>query len=167
MEKAPRSIKNGSLPFMVSRISKLRVWPIWKELKRLTVSAVCEDASASVRTEEYCRGLASDLGRNCELDKEIWLFNFLDMPGLRTVAADEAALAHLVIISVHHAEILPEGVKGWIELWLKKRKDRNAVLLVLFDPVYRGISSSTVGYLREVAERGHVEFLVRLDDSPN
>jgi hypothetical protein len=91
----------------------------------------------------------------------MWLFNFLDAAGLRTVAADEAALAHLIIISVHHAEILPDGVKAWIELWFKKRDNRNAVLLALFDPVYRGISSSTVGYLREVAERGRMRLLVK------
>jgi hypothetical protein len=34
---------------MDTPISKLRVWQIWKELKHLTVSAVCEDSSTGAR----------------------------------------------------------------------------------------------------------------------
>jgi hypothetical protein len=45
---------------------------------------------------------------------------------LRTIAAGEAALAQLIIISVHHAETLPEGVKGWIDLWLGQSPCRNS-----------------------------------------
>jgi hypothetical protein len=57
--------------------SKLRVWPIWKELKHFAVSAACEDSSTSTRTDEFCRGLSQDLARNCTIAKEIWLFNQL------------------------------------------------------------------------------------------
>ena len=148
-------------------ISNLGVWPIWKGLKQITVSAACEDSSTSARTEEFCRGLSNDLGRECNVVKEIWLFNLLGLAGLRAVAASEAAVAHLVIISVHHAENLPEEVKSWIELWLKIRSKPVTVLLALFDPVYRGVSSSMASYLREVAKRGGMEFLVKSEDSPD
>ena len=84
---------NGHPHFMDSMISKLRVWPIWKELKHFAVSAACEDSSTSTRTNEFCRSLTRDLARNCTIAKEIWLFNQLCVPQLRAIAASEATLA--------------------------------------------------------------------------
>jgi hypothetical protein len=147
-------------------ISKLRVWPIWKELKHFAVSAACEDSSTSTRADEFCRGLSRELAPSCTIAKEIWLFNQLCVPGLRAIAAGEAALAHLIIISVHHAENLPDGVKTWIDLWLKQRNNHSMVLLALFDPVYQGVSSSIKAYLQEVAKRGGMEFLANSEDAP-
>jgi hypothetical protein len=119
-------------------ISKLRVWPIWKELRHFAVSAACEDSSTSTRADEFCRSLSRDLAPSCTIAKELWLFNQLCVPGLRAIAAGEAALAHLIIISVHHAESLPDGLKTWIDLWLKQRNNHGIVLLALFDPALAG-----------------------------
>jgi len=152
---------------MDSMISKLRVWPIWKELKHFALSAACEDSSTNARTNEFCRGLSRDLGQNCNVVKEIWLFNQLAVPALRAIAASEAARAHLIIISAHHAESLPDGVKSWIDLWLEQSKNRSIVLLALFDPVYQGTSSSMKAYLEEVAKRGGIEFLAKSEEAPD
>jgi hypothetical protein len=72
----------------------------------------------------------------------------------------------VVIISVHHGDVLPEEVKKWIDLWLKQRRARPAVLLALFDPLYLGTSSSIQACLRDVAKRGHMEFLARSEEKP-
>jgi len=152
---------------MDSMISKLRVWPIWKELKHFAVSAACEDSSTSSRAEEFCRGISRDLAATCIMAKEIWLFNQLGVPQLRAIAASEAALAHLIIVSAHHAESLPDGVKSWIDLWLGQNKNRSMVLLALFDPVYQGTSSSMKAYLEEVAKRGGMEFLAKSEEAPD
>ena len=86
---------------------------------------------------------------------------------LRAIAAGEAAAADLVVISVHHAEALPSEVTGWLELWLKKRGSRPAVLLALFDPLYLGTSSSIQAYLQQVAKRGKMEFLTHSEEKPD
>ena len=148
-------------------ISNLRVLPIWKELRLFAVSAACEDPSTSTRADEFCRSLSRELTPSCTIAKETWLFNQLCVPELRAIAAGEAALAHLIIISVHHAETLPDGVKTWIDLWLKQRNNHSIVLLALFDPVYQGVSSSIEAYLQEVAERGGMEFLAKSEDAPD
>jgi hypothetical protein len=96
----------------------------------------------------------------------MWLLTELRTSQLRVIAAGEAAVADLVIVSVHHAEALPSEVKSWIDLWLKRRGNRPAVLLALFDPLYLGTSSSMQTYLREVARRGNMEFLARSDEKP-
>ena len=146
-------------------ISKPRVWPIWKELRHFSVSVACEDPASSIRTDEFFRGLTRELSGKCRLARETWLFNQLCVPELRTIAASEAALAQLVIISVHHFEALPEGVKDWIDLWLGMRNNHSSVLSALLDPVYRGFSGPVEGYLRQVAKRGGMEFLVTSDDT--
>ena len=93
-------------------------------------------------------------------------FDGLPTSPLRAIAAREAAAADLVIVALHHAETLPNEVKSWIELWLKQRGKRPAVLLALFDPLYQGTSSSMQACLREVARRGHMEFLARSEEKP-
>jgi hypothetical protein len=152
---------------MDTMISKLRVWPIWKELNHFAVSAACEDSATCTRADEFCRGLSRDLAPNCIIAKEIWLFSQLCVPGLRAIAAGETALSQLIIISVHHAETLPDGVQTWIDLWLKQRSNHSIVMLALFDPVYQGVSSSIRAYLQEVAKRGGMEFLAKSEDTPD
>src|SRR5260370_41461176 len=52
-------------------MTKLRVWRIWKKLKRLTVSAAYEDRATGDRVNDFCQSLSRDLGQHCELRK--WL----------------------------------------------------------------------------------------------
>jgi len=151
---------------MDTTLSRLRVWPLWQKAKRFAVSAVHEDSATGARAEEFCQTLARCLGRTSEIRKEMWLLTELRTSQLRAIAAGEAAAADLVIVSVHHAETLPKEVKGWIDLWLKQRGSRPAVLLALFDPLHLGTSSSIQVYLREVAQRGHMEFLARSEEKP-
>jgi hypothetical protein len=147
-------------------LSRLRVWPLWQKAKRFAVSAVHEDSATGARAEEFCQTLAKCLGRTSEISKEMWLLTELRASQLRAIAAREAAAADLVIVSLHHAETLPNEVKSWIDLWLKQKRSRPAVLLALFDPLYLGTSSSIQVYLREVARRGNMEFLARSEEKP-
>ncbi len=151
---------------MDTTFSKLQVWPLWQKSKRFAVSAVHEDSATGSRAEEFCQTLSKCLSRNCQFTKEMWLLTELRTAPLRSIAAREAASADLVIVSVHHSETLPNEVKGWIDLWLKQKRRRPAVLLALFDPLYLGTSGSMQTYLREVAQRGKMEFLARSEDKP-
>jgi hypothetical protein len=151
---------------MDSTLSRLQVWPLWQKAKRLTVSAVHEDPATGARAEEYCEMLARCLDGKCVVAKELWLLTELRTAQLRSIAAGEAALADLLIVSVHHGESLPNEVKGWIELWLKQKRKRPGVLLALFDPLYLGTSSSMQAYLREVAGKGKLEFMSRCEEKP-
>jgi hypothetical protein len=150
---------------MDTTLSRLRVWPLWQKAKRFAVSGVHEDSATGARAEEFCQMVSRSLGLSCEFTKEMWLLTELRAPDLRAIAAKEAAAAELVIVSVHHAETLPNEVKSWIELWLKQKARRSIVLLALFDPPYRGTSSSIQAYLRAVAERGNMEFLARSEET--
>jgi hypothetical protein len=151
---------------MDATLARLQVWPAWQKAKRLAVSAVHEDSATGARAEEFCQTLARCLGGKCVVGKEMWLLTELRTTQLRTIAAGEAALADLVIVSVHHSESLPNEVKSWIELWLKQKRTRPGVLLALFDPLYQGTSGSMQAYLREVAGKAKLEFLSRSEEKP-
>ena len=151
---------------MDETLRHLHVWPVWKRLRRLPVSAVCEDSATATRVREFCQGLAYDLGRSCQVAEETWPLSELRMPQLRSIAADEAAQAGLIIISVHHGQSLPEEMQDWIELWLKRRNKHPIVLLALLDPVYEGDSTSIATYLKRVATQADIEFVAKSDETP-
>jgi hypothetical protein len=151
---------------MDATLSKLRVWPAWQKMKRISVSAVHEDYATGARVEDFCETLARSLGVNCEISKELWPLTELRTAKLRVIAAGEAAAADLVIISVHHAEALPAEVKSWIEIWLREKRSRPAVLSALFDPLHLGSSSYIQTFLQGVAKKGNMEFLARAEEKP-
>jgi len=151
---------------MDATLTNLQVWPAWQKLNRIVVSAVHEDFATGARASDFCQTLAKSLGGECEVAKELWPLTELRTPKLRAVAAGEAAVADLVIISVHHGETLPSEVKSWIDLWAKHKAARPKVLLALFDSLHLGSSSSIQAFLQGVARKGHMEFLARSEEKP-
>jgi hypothetical protein len=151
---------------MDTTLTKLRVWPAWQKLKRLAVSAAHEDFATGARVDDFCETLARSLGGKCEIAKELWPLTELRTPKLRSIAAGEAAAADLVIVSVHYGEALPGEIKSWIDLWLKQKSSRPAVLLALFDPVYLGSSSAIQASLQTVATKAKMDFLARTEEKP-
>ncbi len=136
-----------------------------KKVQRLTAVAAYEDVSTETRVNEFCQGLTRQLGPTCEFTKQMWLLGELRVPQLRTIAAQEAASADVIIVSVHHADRLPAEVQSWIETWLEQKKRRATVLLALFDPPHYGISTAMRAYLKEVAQRCRMEFLVQAEET--
>ena len=127
----------------------------------MRVVAVYEDFATCARVNESCRSLARDLDHDCELIKQAWLVNLLRLPQLRAIAAQEAASAELIIVSLHEAESPPDEVKGWIDLWLQEAPPRPSVLLVLADVVYHEEDRALPTYLEGVAKRGNMELVVQ------
>ena len=151
---------------MEATIARLRVWPLWRELKHFAVTAICEDCSTTGRADEFCQTLSRCLAPNCKISKGLWLLSELRPPQLRSVAAGEAAQADLVIISIHHAEVLPEGMENWIDLWLRQKGNRATVMLALFDSFHLGSSTSIRTHLEELAKTENMEFLAQSEEAP-
>ena len=119
-----------------------------------------------MRVKEFCQGLSRNLGQQCQIIEHVWLFSTFRLRELQEIAAEEASASDLVIISVHQAEGLPDEVKSWIDLWLGQKGARHAVLLALLDPAYEAVPGPTQAYLRDVARRGGMEFLVESSEAP-
>ena len=147
-------------------MTKLQALGHGKPLNRIVAVAAYEDSSTDARVNEFCRSLAKHAGPNCEVHKQMWLVSELRNPRLRAIAAGEACHADLIIISVQHADSLPPEVQSWIDAWLAQKGRRSILLSALFDPIYQGVSSSMQAYLKEVAERGKMEFLAETEEVP-
>jgi hypothetical protein len=150
---------------MDSLMTQLQATRVGQHSKTLTAVAAYEDAGTDTRVNDFCRTLARQLGNKCEVIKHMWLLNELRMPQLRAIAAGEAAGADLIIIAVHHSDAVPLEVKDWIENWLARKGAHPDVLLALFDPLYKGDSSSIRTYLEEVARRGKMQCFVQSEEN--
>jgi len=145
-------------------VTQLQANLTWRKSKRITAVAAYEDASSEPRVGEFCLNLARQLGKSPELSKAMWLFSELRPTQLRSVAASEAAVADLIIISVHHQESLPEEINDWIHMWLDHKDKKPSVLVALFEPVYQGDSTSMHAYLKDVAKQGNMELFVQTEE---
>lgn len=152
---------------MDALMTRLRATRASRETKLLTVVAVSEDHATELRVQEFCRDLARVLEPGCELTQQVWLTSELRLAPLRAIAAGDAAAAEIVVVSVHAAESLPEEVRSWLDLWSSESRRRSRVLLGLFEPLYRGVSSGIQSDLREIASRTHTEFLAYSEEAPD
>jgi hypothetical protein len=145
-------------------IADIRLWQFWKGLKEITAVVAYEDHSTGSKAHSFCQRLSRELGHNCQIIKNMWLLNELRAAPLRSIAADGASRAHLVIISVHHGEDLPEEVRTWIELWIQQKGSHPIVLVALLDPVDCGTSRSMQICLQQTAKRENMEFVFEAGD---
>ena len=145
---------------MNSTVIRPQIWQRWREAHRLAFLATFEDSITSTRVKEFRQGLSRDLGASCRIIEHVWVFNTFRLRELREIAAEEAAASDLIIISARRTEVLPDEVRNWIELWVRPIAQHPAVLLALLDPAEDGASNPLREYLREIASRGGMEFLV-------
>jgi hypothetical protein len=138
-----------------------------KHPKQVVALAAFEDVHTETRVNEFCRNLGRELGAKCEVTQQMWLFNELRVQQLRGIAAGEAAKADFVVISAHHAQSFPTEVQEWLSLWVGQKGSRPAALLALFDPAYVGDSTALQSYLKQMATKGKMEFLVRAEEAPD
>ena len=145
-------------------MTKLQGCRLGHGTKSINAVAAYEDAPTDARVNEFCRTLVRNFGRNCEVTKQMWLLNELRMPQLRAIAANDAAVADIVIIAIHHSESLPAELKDWIETWLARKGKHPPVLLALLDPAHQGDSSSLRVYLEGVAKKERLELITQSDE---
>ena len=137
-----------------------QVWQRWRGARQLVLLATFEDSSTGSRVKGFCHDLSRQLGQDCRIIEHVWLFNMLRLRELREIAAEEAAAADLIVISMHDAESLPEDVKAWVDLWLQQKGARKPVLLALLEPSREAAVQTVETCLQEAARGGGIELLV-------
>jgi hypothetical protein len=126
-----------------------------------------EDFETGKHAKRACDFLAGKLGPDCRFSDQMWKFDVLSIPKLREIAAADASAADIVVISCRSDE-LPTHVRDWLELWLACPGTPLA-LVALFDrpPEESPRARALRDYLAEIARRGHMEFFVQPDESPD
>src|SRR5947209_20040133 len=82
---------------------------------RFNVVIAYEDFETGKHAKRTYDFLVENLGHDCQFTNQMWKFEVLCIPKLREMAARDAAMADIVMISCHGKELPPE-VKAWVEL---------------------------------------------------
>jgi hypothetical protein len=132
------------------------------------VVIVYEDFATGKHARKTYDFLVESLGHDCRFINLMWKFDVLKVAKLRDMAARDAALADIVIVSSHGSHELPAEVGKWIESWLADPGETLA-LVALFDrPEEKSEKMSEIRhYLADVAKRGRMEFLAQPYDWPS
>ena len=123
-----------------------------------------EDLEAGKHAKRTYDFLTQNLGTECEFSNQMWKFDVLGISKLREIAAKDAAVADVLMISSRGDLGLPTGVKVWIESWLAQGT-RAIALVALFHPGFEN-SRTVRAYLADVARRGGLGFFAQPDQWP-
>ena len=126
-----------------------------------------EDEVTLERVERICEHLVGEFE---DTPFDCYLIRFDELSDLRLaqVAAALASQADLVVFSAHAGRELPDATKNWIETWLPTKNLSDSALAALVglpEDEQKGITPIHV-YLREIAARGHMQFLSQVITAP-
>jgi hypothetical protein len=137
-----------------------QVWQRWRDARQVTLVVAFEDSSTGTRAREFRQELSRQLGRECRIVEHVWLFNMFRLRELREIAAEEAAAADMVAISVHNSEALPAEVNEWVRLWLRQKGAHKPVLLALLEPPKEGAPRNIEASLKQAAREAGIDCLI-------
>jgi hypothetical protein len=81
---------------------------------------IYEDGPTGRRAQLFYDKLVHELEDECAFSLQLLSLQVLAIPELRESAADAAAQADLVRLSLHGKAGLPAGVREWIEIWSRQ-----------------------------------------------
>jgi hypothetical protein len=122
---------------------------------------VYEDHLRGERAMDLCHQMRGHVSGEVTLKCELWRFDVLDVPLIRTQTATDAAKADVIIFSARATFGVTPSFKDWMEGWLLlKSKREGSALVALLDR--EDGESSTPGtlheYLRASAHRFGLDF---------
>jgi hypothetical protein len=125
-----------------------------------TVVIVYEDFGTGIDAKRACNFLAASFTHQWHVVRHMWKFELLGVDELREIAAQDAAMADLIIIACHREHDLPADVKKWVETW-RAYQGEAVGLIGLFDGAPGGANHACVtqAYLKHIAKQSHLEFL--------
>jgi hypothetical protein len=107
---------------------------------------------------------------NSELDFQItWCrFKYFNDSAVASEAADLAAQADVVLVSIPRPQDLPLEVKAWFERWLPRRERfEGALVLLQSSEQAPSLEISQCSYLYLLAQRANLEFISLSNATPS
>ena len=131
----------------------------------INVVMAYEDVPDGQRAMKVYNGLRSRLGRDCEFNYELWKFEALQVPELRSVATSQAREADMVVIATH-SQTLSRSLKTWIAGWSAAGGSRPRALVALIEATGEWHPGTVPVFteLSEVAVTAGMEFFSRFDE---
>jgi hypothetical protein len=140
--------------------SDLEVEPVFN------VVIAYEDFETGKHAKETYDFLVSNLSHECRFANQMWKFDVLGIPKLREMAAKDAVVADIIIISCHGTHELSADVKAWINSWIYQSSNAIALVALFGDGAVYNDNYNVRGYLAEVARLAHMEFFAQPNPLP-
>lgn len=117
-----------------------------------------EDVKANRRAKRACQQIAQAVRPDCVWSTAWWNFTMLQVRSIRDIAAQEAAVADLMVLTAHDDVEYPRCVMEWAQVALERSSSRPKALLVLLGPPHEG-SENALSYghpLEHLAQQAQV-----------
>jgi hypothetical protein len=132
-----------------------------------SVLALYEDADARHLAVEFCDGLVHRFWAESGFDLSWCDWNGLDHPISASEAAKKAHEADLIVVALSGQRIIPQHVKGWLDLAVQGRGEREGILVGLPDaqPGDDAAGAARQMYLRKLAHQAGMDYLTAVPQS--
>lgn len=117
-----------------------------------------EDSRLGDRAWDFYEKLTHQFEDDFDFRHLMWSFSVLGDPKTLRLAADSAADAHLVILSLSGRTELPAVIRNWVARWVRLVKHKSALVTLLDPKAKAGPRAATLAYLREMLEANGIEF---------
>lgn len=129
-----------------------------------SVVVIHEDSATRQQAVGFCDQLVARFWTRFEFEVNWWSFDLLKEAPSAEQAAEKAARADVVVVASSPESDFPQPLKAWFETCLRRRGDREGLLVGLIEPVGRsgGPEGLKHHYLRNAAHRGGMDYLTGL-----
>lgn len=127
-----------------------------------------DDASTRSRAAGLHDHLSQQLLDDYDFQCSWWRIEQLHNPSLSEQAADAAANANMVILSVRGDQPLPPAFKAWLPRWLARKGSQKSALVVLISTGGQPTEESRrlQSYLQQVARQARMDFFAHVYPLP-
>jgi hypothetical protein len=125
-----------------------------------------EDFETGKHAKETYDFLVNNLRHECRFENQMWKFDVLGIPKLREMAAKDALVADIIIISCRGTHDLSSDVKAWINAWLHAQSNAIALVALFGDDRDSSDNHHLREYLAEIARRAQMEFFAQPNGLP-
>jgi len=158
--------KRHSLDFQAAMVHTIILPPMSSPEPEVTpnlnIVIAYEDFESGKEAKTTCDFLTDNLGPEWQFGNQMWKFDVLNIPELRNMAAKDAAMADIIIVSSRGGNDLPDSVKAWMELWLGAQSNPIALVALFSERSHQEDKIGTIrAYLADVAQRGQMEFFAQ------
>jgi hypothetical protein len=132
----------------------------WEPKTPFDLVVAYEDRATRNRALHLYDHLAQQLLDDYDFKCAWWKFDHLADPSLLEDSIDDAATAHMVILSLHARPEISEQQKRWVESWLRLRNQRKCALVAMIGDAEEDSvdSSNLISWLRNAARLGRMDF---------
>ena len=127
-----------------------------------------DDTATRSRAVQLHDHLAQQLTDDYDFQCSWWRLEHLHNPHLSEQAADAAADANMVILSVRGDRPLPPAFKAWLPRWLARKGSQKSALVVLMSTAGLPTEESRrlQSYLQQVARQARMDFFAHVYPLP-